>query len=81
MKPNSGSASIRARIEHRKFQATEGDLITLLNAYEAFEENGKSRDWCMKYFLNYKGLLRVAEIQNQVTKLLGKDFRFESAAG
>ncbi|EEB11960.1 ATP-dependent RNA helicase, putative [Pediculus humanus corporis] len=80
VKPNSGSASIRARIEHRKFQATEGDLITLLNAYEAFEENGKSRDWCMKYFLNYKGLLRVAEIQNQVTKLLGKDFKFESAA-
>lgn len=71
-KPVSGSASIKARIAHRDFQVLEGDLLTLLNAYRAYEKFGKKKDWCHKHFLNYRGLKRVDEIRSQMKKLVMK---------
>ncbi|KAK6631984.1 hypothetical protein RUM44_007014 [Polyplax serrata] len=72
IKPAGGAASIKARIAQRNFHVTEGDLLTYLNVYEAFERNGRRKDWCMKYFLNYKGLKRVSEIRSQMKRSLGK---------
>ncbi|CAG5093770.1 Similar to DHX35: Probable ATP-dependent RNA helicase DHX35 (Homo sapiens) [Cotesia congregata] len=65
IRPSSGQASIRARIAHRKFEVEEGDLITMLNIYTAYEKN-KSASWCQKYFLNFKGLKRATEIRSKM---------------
>lgn len=70
IKPSSGQASIKARVEKRKFEVEEGDLLTLLNVYSAFVKHDMSRDWCTKYFLNYKGLTRAHEIRTQMLLLL-----------
>lgn len=65
IRPSSGQASIRARIAHRKFEVEEGDLITMLNIYTAYEKI-KSASWCQKYFLNFKGLKRATEIRSKM---------------
>jgi len=70
IKPSSGQASIKARVERRKFEVEEGDLLTMLNIYNAFVKHSTSRDWCHKYFLNYKGLVRAQEIRTQMLRLL-----------
>ena len=56
----------------RLFSVEEGDHITMLNVYRAFEEHKRSSKWCHEYFLNYKGLCRAVEIRNQLLRLMSK---------
>ncbi|XP_034933908.1 probable ATP-dependent RNA helicase DHX35 [Chelonus insularis] len=67
--PAGGQASIKARIEHRKFEVEEGDLLTLLNVYTAYEKN-KTPKWCQKCFLNVKALKRATEIRTKMRHLM-----------
>ncbi|XP_044016696.1 probable ATP-dependent RNA helicase DHX35 isoform X2 [Aphidius gifuensis] len=67
--PGGGQASIKARIAHRKFEVAEGDLLTYLNIYTAYEKY-KSSGWCQKNFLNVKALKRATEIRTQMRKLM-----------
>lgn len=69
VQPGGGQAALRARIAHRKFEVEEGDLLTLLNVYTAFQQN-KTPSWCQKHFLNYKALCRATEIRTQMQKML-----------
>lgn len=69
IRPGGGQASIKARIEHRKFQVAEGDLLTYLNIYTAYEKN-RSPGWCQRHFLNVKALKRATEIRTQMRKLI-----------
>jgi ATP-dependent RNA helicase DDX35 len=46
----------RARIARRKFEVEEGDLLTALNIFLAFEKSGRNRAWCNAHFLRFKGL-------------------------
>ncbi|XP_011067091.1 PREDICTED: probable ATP-dependent RNA helicase DHX35 isoform X2 [Acromyrmex echinatior] len=69
IQPGGGQAVLKARIAHRKFEVEEGDLLTLLNVYTAFEQN-KTPAWCQKYFLNHKVLRRATEIRVQMHKML-----------
>ncbi|XP_051160158.1 probable ATP-dependent RNA helicase DHX35 [Leptopilina boulardi] len=71
VRPASGDKSLKARVAHRLFQVHEGDLITLLNVYSAYEEN-KNGSWCQKNFLNYKALRRATEIRLQMRQQLKK---------
>ncbi|XP_011503063.1 PREDICTED: probable ATP-dependent RNA helicase DHX35 [Ceratosolen solmsi marchali] len=71
IRPNSGQAAIKARIAHRMFEVEEGDLLTLLNVYTAYEKN-KTNHWCQKYFINSKAMKRVTEIRIQMRKLIKK---------
>ncbi|XP_012286028.1 probable ATP-dependent RNA helicase DHX35 isoform X2 [Orussus abietinus] len=71
VRPFGGQAALKSRVAHRKFEVEEGDLITLLNVYTAFEKN-KSTGWCQKHFLNHKALRRATEIRVQMRKLLKK---------
>ncbi|XP_053972871.1 probable ATP-dependent RNA helicase DHX35 isoform X2 [Hylaeus anthracinus] len=65
IRPAGGQAAIRARVAHRKFEVEEGDLLTMLNVYTAYEKN-KISSWCQKHFLNYKALRRATEIRTQM---------------
>ncbi|XP_069698122.1 probable ATP-dependent RNA helicase DHX35 isoform X2 [Periplaneta americana] len=69
-KPTGGQAAIKARVAKRKFEVEEGDLLTLLNVYTAYIKHNMAKDWCNKYFLNYKGLCRTHEIRTQMLRLL-----------
>lgn len=64
------SRRAEARKAKYKFSVLEGDLLTLLNVYNAFIQKGKDKQWCGQMFLNYNGLVRAAEIRNQLQRLL-----------
>ncbi|XP_058457965.1 probable ATP-dependent RNA helicase DHX35 [Malaya genurostris] len=72
-KPVSGQASIRARIARRNFEVEEGDLITLLNVYTAFVENGRTKEFCGQNFLIYRNLKRAHEIKSQLCSMLERE--------
>lgn len=73
IKPHSGANAIKASIERRKFEVREGDLITLLNVFIAFEKNiNNAKAWCSHRFINYKALKRVWEIKSQILRLLDR---------
>jgi len=69
-KPSSGQGMINARIARRNFEVVEGDLITLLNVYTAFVENGRSKEFCGRNCLIYRNLKRAHEIRNQLTNFI-----------
>jgi len=58
------------RIAKRKFEVAEGDLMTLLNIYYAFQKFGKNKHWCSSHYLRYKALHRATELQQQLFKVL-----------
>ena len=67
--PKHKSAAER---EKRRFSVSEGDYVTLLNVFLAFEENGRSAKWCRGRFLNYRGLCRAVELRDQLMQMLKK---------
>ncbi|XP_076376385.1 putative ATP-dependent RNA helicase DHX35 isoform X1 [Megalopta genalis] len=71
IRPAGGQAAIKARVAHRKFEVEEGDLLTMLNVYTAYEKN-KISAWCQKNFLNYKALRRATEIRTQMLSMMRK---------
>lgn len=71
IRPGGGQAALKARVAHRMFEVEEGDLITLLNIYTAYEKN-KTNSWCQKYFINSKAIKRATEIRTQMRRLIKK---------
>ncbi len=59
------------RLPHRsvlcRFAVGEGDLVTGLNAWHAWQESGRSGKWAHNHFLNHRTLLRAADIRAQLT--------------
>ena len=72
----SGAAALKARVERRKFEVSEGDLLTMLNVYSAYREvvesEKSSKAWCNEHFVNHKAMKRVTEIRTHMLKLLEK---------
>ncbi|GAB5029679.1 atp-dependent rna helicase dhx35 isoform x1 [Nannochloropsis oceanica] len=48
----------------------EGDHLTLLHIYRAWEEAGRSMEWCTERFINPRSLARAREIRGQLRKYL-----------
>ncbi|XP_073848997.1 ceramide phosphoethanolamine synthase isoform X2 [Musca autumnalis] len=63
------------QIARRKFEAAEGDLITLLNVYNAFMENMLSKDFCRRYYLNYYSLMRVHKLREHLIASLFNKYK------
>ncbi|EJW85626.1 CDK5 regulatory subunit-associated protein 1 [Wuchereria bancrofti] len=59
-----------AELMKRNFSVEEGDHFTLLNVFTNFMQNGKSKQWCINHFLNYRGLCRAQAIRDQLLGLL-----------
>lgn len=68
--PHHGQAALRSRVEKRKFEVEEGDLITLWNVYSAFVQSKNSKQFCNQHFLHYKRLKRADELRTQTLKML-----------
>ncbi len=66
--------SAKARVAWRNFEVAEGDLLTLLNVYNAFkqQEADSARHWCSSNFLKYKALKRADELCQQMFRTLNR---------
>ena len=54
----------------RKFAVDEGDVVSVVNVYQAFVNSRKSSSWCQANFLNFKALNRAVSIRNHLAKYL-----------
>lgn len=69
------AADSHKQVAKRAFEAAEGDLITLLNVYTAFVENDKTKEFCRKYYLNYRSLMRAYKLRNYYINTLFKKYK------
>uniref|UniRef100_A0A8D8SM24 RNA helicase n=1 Tax=Cacopsylla melanoneura TaxID=428564 RepID=A0A8D8SM24_9HEMI len=72
IKPSSGALALKARVLKRNFEVEQGDLLTLLNIFSFYEKQDNKKEFCHKYFFNYKVLKRVTELKAQMISLLRK---------
>jgi ATP-dependent RNA helicase DHX8/PRP22 len=49
-----------------KFNDPHGDHLTLLNVYNAWKRNNRSRAWCQENFLQWKVIDRVENVRKQL---------------
>ncbi|XP_068140498.1 LOW QUALITY PROTEIN: probable ATP-dependent RNA helicase DHX35 [Drosophila tropicalis] len=73
-RPPSAAAQQSGRIAHRHFEVAEGDLITMLNVYTAFVEEGMTKEFCGQYYLIYRNLKRACELREQLIRLARKKY-------
>ena len=50
----------------------DGDHVTLLNAYAAYEENGKKQDWCWENYLQHRSLKSAESVRRQLERHIKK---------
>lgn len=62
-----------------RFAVAEGDLITFLNVWKAWEEAGRSRKWSQQNMVNHRTLLRAGDIKAQLQRHLRSEQRLHSA--
>jgi len=55
-----------------RFSHSDGDHLTLLNAYHAYKLKGDSADWCYENFINFRGMKSADNIREQLKKLMVK---------
>ncbi|XP_022202278.2 probable ATP-dependent RNA helicase DHX35 [Nilaparvata lugens] len=74
IEPSSGAERIKARIEHNKFEAEEGDLLTWLNVFSAYNKiaEKESKSWCSRHYINHRAVRRSLEIKGHLLGLLNK---------
>ncbi|XP_059483875.1 probable ATP-dependent RNA helicase DHX35 [Neocloeon triangulifer] len=80
LKPASGQGNMRCKVARRQFEVEEGDLLTLLNVYNAYMASNKTKDWCSRSGLNSRALKRACEIRSRMEKLLNKKFNIPIAS-
>lgn len=49
-----------------RFAVGEGDLMTALNAWQAWQDSRRLGKWAHNHFLNHRTLLRAADIRAQL---------------
>lgn len=60
----------------KSFWDHEGDHITILNTYKAWEQSGESSQWCQENHVQYRTLKKAQAIRDQLlqcAKLIGLD--------
>lgn len=50
----------------RRFAVGEGDLVTYLNVWKAWQDSGRDRKWAARNFVNHRTMLRAADIRSQL---------------
>lgn len=56
----------------KQFSHSDGDHLTLLNAYYAFKQSGDDRNWCYDNFLNYRSLQSAENVREQLARMMQK---------
>jgi pre-mRNA-splicing factor ATP-dependent RNA helicase DHX15/PRP43 len=55
-----------------QFAHTDGDHLTLLNAYYAYKQNGESKEWCYDNYINYRSIQSADNVREQLSRILVK---------
>lgn len=71
----NNAADAHKQVAKRVFEAKEGDLITLLNVYTAFMANDCTREFCQKYYISYRNMMRVLTVRRYLQDHLLKKYR------
>jgi ATP-dependent RNA helicase DHX8/PRP22 len=53
----------------QKFHDPHGDHLTLLNVYNAWTRNNKSKAWCQENFIQFKAIDRVENVRKQLVTI------------
>ncbi|KAI4906392.1 hypothetical protein J4E90_010611 [Alternaria incomplexa] len=61
-----------ADLARQRFASEHGDMISLLNLWNEFEETGFSKSWCQDNFVQYRTLNRVVDVRDQLFRLCDK---------
>lgn len=60
-------AFVRAR---SRFAVAEGDPVTYLNVWRAWEERGRDAKWAYRHYVHHKSMLRASDVRRQLVLLL-----------
>lgn len=71
---NNNAADGHKQVAKRAFESSEGDLITLLNVYTSFIENGLRKEFCHKYYLNYRNLMHAHTLREKLASTLLRQY-------
>lgn len=55
-----------------QFAHVDGDYLSLLNAYQAYKQNGESKDWCYDNFINYRSMQSAENVRQQLSRMMVK---------
>lgn len=74
----STSRNAQDRVERakRNFAVYEGDHIMLLNIFKSFNHQNNKSQWCYDNFIDYKSMLRVLKVKQQLHYYM-KKFKIE----
>jgi HrpA-like RNA helicase len=53
-----------------KFTHSDGDHLTLLNAYHAYKQKGENNTWCWDNFLQHRSLKSCDNVRNQLSNIM-----------
>ncbi|CAG8453890.1 10930_t:CDS:2 [Diversispora eburnea] len=70
--PRSEEKQFEASERRKEFYHPSGDHMTLLNIFEAYLDNGYSREWCKERYLNRRTLTMAKSIRDQLRELMLK---------
>ena len=70
IQPHKESEKKMAGQIHRQFASKDGDFITLINIYESWKKAGKSKGWCRRNFVSYRGLSHACSVHEQIGRIL-----------
>ena len=64
----------KAKVAKRKFEVSEGDLMTLLNVFNAYKntDSNIAKHWCSSHFVRYKALVRAEQLYQRLIKTLAR---------
>jgi hypothetical protein len=60
----------RADMQLLRFAVAEGDLVTYLNVWKAWDASGRAGRWAHKHLVNHRTMLRAADIRRQLLQHL-----------
>ncbi len=71
---NPPGQSAKAKVAKRKFEVAEGDLLTLINVFNAFQsiQQIHAKHWCSSHFLRFKALVRATQLYQRLIKTLAR---------
>jgi pre-mRNA-splicing factor ATP-dependent RNA helicase DHX15/PRP43 len=55
-----------------QFAHSDGDHLTLLNAYHAYKQAGEGKDWCYYNFINFRSMQSAENVREQLNRLMKK---------
>lgn len=63
---------IEARRAHHQFRDANGDFVSYLKIFEAFQNSASPERFCLNAYLDYKTMTELVNIQGQLTEIVSR---------